>query len=274
MERHEHKWSKMGIMCKNRETQKYYAVQPCLIKDCPAGRKRFIEDSPTGGRRFSDDIPFEYDENAYPSSINGIDLDIEDDEEGGVTKIILKEIRDDYNVEPLSPSDVVIDIGAHVGIVSIYLAKKYGCRVLAYEPVHKNYMRAWRNIRANGVVDLVSLFNLAVTGDGRDIELYGGLSFNSGGSSIFGKNDWHNSCFPAGSITLKEIITQNNLDSIALLKIDCEGLEYEIINESISELAKVKAVRGEFHNMNGESAKTLRDMVTGYVSDTHVILQG
>jgi FkbM family methyltransferase len=68
--------------------------------------------------------------------------------------------------------DVVVDIGAHVGAVAIYLAKKYPfIRVIAIEPEPHNYACLVRNIEANGVTNVVAI-NKAISGDGRDRTLY------------------------------------------------------------------------------------------------------
>jgi hypothetical protein len=51
-------------------------------------------------------------------------------------------------------------------------------------------------------------------------------------------------------ISLDEIIIQNNINEVELLKIDCEGAEYDILYNSISLKNKIiKSMVGEFHNL-------------------------
>jgi len=68
--------------------------------------------------------------------------------------------------------DTVIDVGAHVGVVSIYLAKKYPfMKVYALEPEPINYSYLKRNIELNGVTNVTAI-NKAVSGDGQKRTLY------------------------------------------------------------------------------------------------------
>lgn len=68
--------------------------------------------------------------------------------------------------------DTVVDVGAHVGVVSIYLAKKFPfIKVYAIEPDPQNYACLRRNIELNGVTNVTAV-NKAVTGDGRATTLY------------------------------------------------------------------------------------------------------
>ena len=83
----------------------------------------------------------------------------------------------DFDSIPFEPGDVVLDIGAHKGIVSIYLAKTYGVRCYAYEPVAQNYQAMCANIRLNGLAGLIFPHSFAISADGRDLEMvYGSHS--------------------------------------------------------------------------------------------------
>ena len=57
-------------------------------------------------------------------------------------------LNDFYGLEKISLSkdDLVIDIGANVGIFSIYVKKKFGCRVISFEPVIDNFNSFKENI--------------------------------------------------------------------------------------------------------------------------------
>jgi FkbM family methyltransferase len=65
-----------------------------------------------------------------------------------------------------------VDVGAHVGAVSIYLARKYPfIKVYAIEPDPLNYACLERNIELNGVTNVTAI-NKAVSGDGQKRTLY------------------------------------------------------------------------------------------------------
>lgn len=205
----------------------------------------------------------------FSTVINGIALDIEDDPNGGVEKIICREIDRDYGMKSLDikAGDRVLDIGAQVGIVSCYLAKQYpGIKIEAYEPIKENFDRLIRNVKTNGVE--VEAHIEAVTADGRDIVLHGDLSTNSGGVSMFGTG----TKYTAKSVSIDELLKE----PVKLLKIDCEGAEYEILQRAIEtgSIKNVAMIRGEFHAVDGKDPRLLLDMVKAHVPDTIVTLQG
>lgn len=183
----------------------------------------------------------------FAFTVNGAPMSFEDDPQGGVAKIVGREVVKSYGGDaiPLQAGDVVVDIGAQVGVVSCFLAKKHpGIRVLAYEPMPDNFARLERNIRSNGVGAEVTPYNLAVTGDGRDLRILANPSVNSGGASAFvGEGQ---ETVTAKSVTLARVFEDAGVDRIKLLKIDCEGAEYEIIGNG-EMLDRVDYLSGEFH---------------------------
>jgi len=156
----------------------------------------------------------------------------------------------------LQPGDLVLEIGAHIGIVAITLAKKYGCKVYSFEPFAENYMALLRNVEDNGVGDLVIPSNYAVTSDGRPIRMIGNPTDNSGGataclSNMFLPNHVYHDEVP--SIGIRDVMKNVLPDGpIKLFKIDCEGSEHEIIGAMLPEhLQRIQHMRGEFHmNVN------------------------
>lgn len=190
----------------------------------------------------------------FSPEVDGITLDIEDDPRGGVAKIILHELRKSYGAGeiPFQPGDVVIDIGAHVGVVSVFLAKRYpGITVYAFEPWPDNHRRLVRNIVANGVGGSVRPFDLAVTSDGREIALGGNPEMNTGGISGFCRSGSARAWVQ--SVTLAQVFEQFRIERCKLLKLDCEGAEHEIISGAGDLLDRVDYLSGEFH-MNSSLA--------------------
>jgi FkbM family methyltransferase len=181
----------------------------------------------------------------------------------GLEWLLLRETRRDYGADKLNlnKSSIVVDIGAHVGVVSMSLAKRYGCKVIAFEPNPDNFARLLENIIANNLGSLITALPCAVTGDGRKVKI-GTDTDNSGGNDIYGDG------VEVESVTLAEIMDRA-IGTVDLLKIDAEGAEYEILKDV--DLSNIRAIRGEFH---GQDGKALLDAVTAKVPDTRVTLQG
>ena len=177
-----------------------------------------------------------------------------------LTRETVREYDHDLNL-PASPK--VIDIGAHVGVVSMYLAKKYGAEVWAYEPLPENYRRLVLNIERNGLQDKVHPFNLAVTGDGRDVTITANMT-NSGGNSIYDGGET-----VAHSTTFAEILKQTG--AVDLLKIDCEGAEFEILADVEILRGNVGMVRGEVHNKQGDGEKLITD-IKAIIPNTEMVV--
>lgn len=147
----------------------------------------------------------------------------------------------------------VIDIGANLGIVSIILAKKNpGIKIYAFEPLIENYENLLKNIELNGIdKNTITVENKAVTKDGRNINMSINLN-NRGGSSISDVISVNSSMSKANcgieSITLENIIKKYQINKIDLLKIDCEGSEYEILYNTKEDILKnIDYLVGEFH---------------------------
>lgn len=190
----------------------------------------------------------------------------------GITRLVCREIERDYKLDnlDLKDGDTIVDIGAHKGIVSCYLGWKYPqARVLSYEPVKVNYDAMLENIKLNGLTNIIP-FNLAVTSDGRDVLMAVDTVANSGGSTMMtGDGDLQE----AHSVRLLDIFVTYDITRLALLKIDCEGGEYEILGNAWKLLDRVDHLRGEFHRAHG-SAGDLELLCKAHIPDVVVTIQG
>lgn len=136
-------------------------------------------------------------------------------------------ILEEYNKEgfKIKDRDVVIDIGGHIGLFTIYASHfcKRG-KIFTFEPVKENYKILRENISINNLQN-VSAFNVAVSDKNDRIKIY--LNDNDQAAhSIF--ENGHN-FIETDSLSLKEIMDLNSIDKCDLVKLDCEGAEYEIL---------------------------------------------
>lgn len=151
-------------------------------------------------------------------------------------------------LDQLQPADTLWDIGANVGLYSIYAAKFRKCAVHAFEPESQNYALLIDNIALNDVGDNISASSIALN----DVEKFGKLivpfvtkggAYNFFASSADATNDVpetiraaQNYFVPSRVIqhtfasSIDNLVYQHGLTPPSHVKIDVDGNEYKIIN--------------------------------------------
>ena len=147
----------------------------------------------------------------------------------------------DALVKTLPANPVVIDIGANAGFFAIQLLSKIDRATLyAYEPMPANVATLRHTLQQNPrLQQSVRLFQMAVTGQPLDhLDLFAEAEENSQvvASMFAGFNENNTQKITVPCITLTDIIKENDLHSIDLLKVDCEGSEYDIFYHTAPEL--------------------------------------
>jgi len=181
---------------------------------------------------------------------------------------VFKEIfmEDFYHIESLLkhiPNDaVILDIGCNAGLFSfIALSKKTNAKIYAYDPMEVNVNLFKNNVKLNdGLNEQVKIFKNAVTGKEQGpIKLfYDDVNNDSVIASVFENFSEHNNqSTMIDTISLTQIIKQNNLAKVDLLKLDCEGSEYPILYDSPEEIWNcIKAMTIETHELDNEKKNT------------------
>lgn len=141
------------------------------------------------------------------------------------------------------PGDIVIDLGAHVGAVSVPLAFR-GITVFAYEPNPDNFRVLELNKSLNGLANL-HIFQLAVgksTGTGT-FEIGPTSTTGSMSTVDFFIKKRQAETVEVQTTTLGALFCDNLITQAKLLKVDCEGSEYDVL---IAEDAKDLLRKCEF----------------------------
>ena len=150
----------------------------------------------------------------------------------------------------IKEKDVVLDIGAQVGIFSIYASKyaKKG-KVYAFEPVKDNFTQLKENIALNKNKNIIPL-NLAVSSKNEKKTIF--LSDdNTGGHSLYKELVNSSKKIIVEAISLNYFFNKYNLRKVDFLKLDCEGAEYDILfNVTKANLRKVRQISLEYHNID------------------------
>jgi len=174
-------------------------------------------------------------------------IEIEDDistlDSGGndpkFTTCLLREVISEKIYEryrSVQDGDIVVDLGANIGLFPWSLRKKNLERVVAVEPSQPLISALTNNM--SKLPFPTTVFDYAIG--------------NFTGEKVMGDNDW----LASGTLgtlfkvkTFKDFLADANLDRIDFFKVDCEGGEYDIFTEENYEFltTKVKYITGEWH---------------------------
>ena len=142
----------------------------------------------------------------------------------------------------------IVDIGANMGSFALYAA--ISCpeaKIFCYEPVAENYGFLKRNLAINSLEKRVAAFQYAVAARSGRREIALGTSPTH---SLLGI-DCSAGHRLVECITLGDIINSQHLETVDLLKVNCEGAEYEILEScSRAELDHFPNIRLEYHNLD------------------------
>jgi FkbM family methyltransferase len=160
-----------------------------------------------------------------------------------VSTIAVIFIKEDYGAS--IGGGTVVDIGANIGVFSLFAATEPGTRVYAYEPVSATYDQLRENVALNGLDERVKTFNLGVTSgsERRAIHL---SPHGSPFSSLYGGEGGHVEEIPC--VGLDRVLEENAIERVDLLKLDCEGAEFEILLDAPDDaLERVRRICVEYH---------------------------
>jgi FkbM family methyltransferase len=146
----------------------------------------------------------------------------------------------------------IIDVGMSNGDSSIYFAKNGAKKVVGLEPDKRSFDLAVKNIKSSKVDNTVIPLNKALAVNDGNVELIV-YEDTPNGNSIDPENmvklEIRKHKEVVEGMTLKKVLDLFNGESIDLLKMDCEGCEYSILNNLNREIfEKIKSIEMEFHN--------------------------
>ena len=154
-------------------------------------------------------------------------------------------LAEDYKITDFSinDNDIIIDIGAHIGLFSLFASQycKNG-KIYCFEPIKENYDILTENIDLNKIKNLIP-FNYAVSKESNHKKIY--LNSDDSAHSIFPSGE---NFIEVKSTTIKSIFDENQINNCNILKLDCEGAEYEIIDSIPKEyFFRINKIIIEYH---------------------------
>lgn len=167
-------------------------------------------------------------------------------------------LRLDY---PLNTESVVFDVGGYEGQWASDIFAMHQCVVHVFEPVSKFGDRIiWRFKKNEKIV----FHSLALGGEDKDSK----ININENASSVYGSN---------GDIELIKVrklstmLDSLNLTRIDLLKINIEGLEYDLLDNILNEglVEKIDNILVQFHDFVPDAEERMT-RIQERLSLTHV----
>lgn len=154
-------------------------------------------------------------------------------------------------------SGAFYDIGANIGIYSLYAAYKHkDINTFSFEPESSNYVALLRNILSNNT-NSISPFNLALSSKKALTDLYlSDVRVGNSGAQIDAPINDKGDTFSALrvekviSIALDQLVAEFNLPTPTYIKIDVDGHEPDILNGMSKILAskELKSILVEFNS--------------------------
>ena len=159
--------------------------------------------------------------------------------EGDMGKIFGSE---EYKI--LKPeNEIVVDIGANIGDSAIYFALNRAKHVIALEPYPSTFNLAVQNIKVNNLNDKITILNSGYGKASEIVKIDEKRRGETRGAILVPSNEGKE----VKLYSLEMLINEFGIQE-ALLKMDCEGCEYNILNEDDVVLKKFKRIVLEFHH--------------------------
>ncbi len=134
---------------------------------------------------------------------------------------------------------VILDVGANFGYLSLVWAKSI-CKsgsVISFEPNINVYNTLSKSINENKLQHIIKAENLAVGNENKLIELY----MNDSTSNTINSNS-NNSINTVKMVKVDSYVKENQLSKCDLIKIDVDGIEYDILKGCINTLKTIKPI--------------------------------
>jgi FkbM family methyltransferase len=154
---------------------------------------------------------------------------------------------------PAKKSMIMDDIGAHIGSFSLYFNKimeEFSPKIYSIEPSKNNFEMLKNNIELNDCRE-IKPFNCAI--GGKDGIAYIDLNNDFDAFRIGATTDFKSSNIEECQVlSLQSFAALAGVDSIDLLKMDCEGGEFDIFLNSLDFiLKKISYLFIEVHEISG-----------------------
>ena len=152
------------------------------------------------------------------------------------TTVLTKEPETIEWIDTFDSDDVLIDIGANVGVYTIYAAKIRGVKVFAFEPEFSNFALLNRNISLNDLNRTVTAYCVGIADCEKFDVIYlsamtGGGSGHMVGDSVNFRMEPCEHAYKQGCFAtyIDRLVADKVIPDPQHIKIDVDGIEHKII---------------------------------------------
>lgn len=174
------------------------------------------------------------------------------------------------------PSDSVFwDVGANVGVYSVYAALRRGARVVSFEPSAVNYFVLNRNIHLNKLDDRIHAYPLAIC-ESRRLGAFNMHSLDPGAAMFhFGdKTETISAGHETVTVQFRQSMIGYGIDEFVadfrppfpnFLKVDVDGIEDEIVRGAMATLKneQLRSVLIELDDANAAQRDSVVEILEG-----------
>lgn len=193
-----------------------------------------------------------------------------------IDEILFKHVYNPPGFE-IHEGDVIIDVGANIGIFSIYASAIPNTQVHSFEPFRENVELLMCNIKINNLnncfVNPLACSNINGPGKLFLTDLSTRISLIN--RDVISEKELDRYII-VKNITLEKYIEQHNIEKIDFLKLDCEGSEGLIFKDISSQtLEKISKIAMEFHdNVSPLNHKEINKLLIKAGFSTEVLWDG
>lgn len=172
----------------------------------------------------------------------------------------IESVRLDY--PGTTESDVVLDIGGYRGDFAAEMNRKYGCRVIVFEPIPEFFAAVSKRFESNNRVVVVPV---GVSGDAsEEMMVMKGDStgvYADGGVAI-----------SVRLIGIIEAMSMADVTTVKVVKINCEGCEFAILEKLLSSggITRIENIQVQFHGV-APNAEARYEYIQHQLPNTHML---
>jgi FkbM family methyltransferase len=171
----------------------------------------------------------------------------------------------------IKTNSVIYDIGANVGVYSIYAAAMRDCRVMSFEPSFLNLELLFRNIQTNNLQDKITIVPLSLSNKSQIEDFYmqegdniwGGAHNSSGSNKSQDGTDMQK--FKTSSqiaLSLDDLVNIFNLPTPSHIKIDVDGLEDRVLQGGLNTFGNTKSILIEIDAKNTDQNREIQAVMS------------